>query len=217
MNFEIVGSEVDERKIIPTFFGVIRKDTLKGKVNTMTKTVLLTLTGAILLALTGCSQESRSIGGTKRAATSVDPDPSTGYTVEQENIVKRLKIDNMAGSIKHLYVISPYSGQVILYSTVQGKVTSGGKRLSPRTGRSGSEAGFTVTGKDGFTMYTNEVLEEDGAFGQSTDYIFWFDQAGAYQQHMMTGGQIIRLSDKPIAVRGVIVNVEGIMPPQGGK
>jgi hypothetical protein len=71
-----------------------------------------------------------------------------GLTVEQRNIRDRLKIDNLPGSIKHLYVISAYSGQVLLYSTVRGKITSGGKRLTPSmvaVQRGSSADGFYVT------------------------------------------------------------------------
>src|SRR5262245_36935526 len=56
---------------------------------------------------------------------------SDGLTIEQRNIRDRLVIDNKPGAIKHLYVISAYSGQVLIYSTVRGKVTSSGKRLNP--------------------------------------------------------------------------------------
>jgi hypothetical protein len=56
---------------------------------------------------------------------------SDGRTLEQSNVAKRLQLENKPGAIQHIYIMSAYSGQVLLYSTVKGKVTSSGKRLSP--------------------------------------------------------------------------------------
>ena len=120
---------------------------------------------------------------------------TSGRTVEQDNVAKRLLEDNLLGAIKHLYVISAYSGQVILYSTVTGKVTSGGKSLSHRLQR---DYGTTVL----------DAMGDDGTFGQSVEYLYWWDTKGIYHQHYVSGGQIIHISSQPIAVKGVIINLE---------
>ncbi len=151
-----------------------------------------------------------SSSGIIKKNTTVATD-SEGWTVEQKNVADRLKIDNLPGAIKHLYVISPYSGQTIIYSTVKGKVTSGGKRLSPTTvvvGASGDwkEKGFDAPG--GTT--TSEVLQDDGTYGSSSEYVFWFDAKNQYHQHFFTGGQIIHVSEQPLPVKGVIINVSGV-------
>jgi len=98
---------------------------------------------------------------------------SDGLTVEQRNVKRRLETDNIPGSIKHLYVISSYSGDVIIYSTVDGKVTSGGKRLTPVSVESTGEH------RDGFDIRignwsgsTTEVLQDDGTYGNSMNYLF---------------------------------------------
>lgn len=147
-----------------------------------------------------------SSSGVDRATTSVETDPD-GHTVEQKNIIDRLAIDNTPGSIKHLYVISAYSGQVIMYSTVRGKVTSGSKRLSPSTVNASSNMGSSVYIGDQ-TYETEEIISDDGAYGSSGDYIFWFDSKGAYHQHYNSGGQIIHISDQPLAVSSVTINIE---------
>jgi len=138
---------------------------------------------------------------------------SSGTTVEQENVANRLKNDNMPGAIKHLYVISSYSGEVIMYSTVRGKVTSGKKRLTPRTvaaidGANVYKAhnGMPVS-INGLDKYTSEVLEDDGTYGESMDYIFWWDTKRIYHQHMVTGGQIIHIADAPLAVKNVMIYI----------
>lgn len=57
------------------------------------------------------------------------------------------------------------------------------------------------------SLTTNEVLEDDGTYGDSVPYIFWFD-AGVYHQHYVEGGQIIHISDQPLAVKSIVLNME---------
>lgn len=151
--------------------------------------------------------EVLSASGVDRKSVSVSTDPN-GWTVEQSNIAERLKQDNTPGAIKHLYVISPYSGQVILYSTVKGKVTSGGKRLTPTSVVVGSSGEYK---RDGFPApngtTTAEVLQDDGTYGSSSEYIYWWDVQGRYYQHFVTAGQIITISDQPLPIREVTINL----------
>lgn len=155
-----------------------------------------------------------STTGVKKVTADVKTQ-SSGLTVEQENIKRRIEMENQPGSIKHLYVISAYSGQVILYSTVKGKITSSGKRLTPYQVACmdgeycGDEhEGFPVN-FNGKQKNTGEVLQDDGTYGHSIQYLFWFDaNKGAYHQHYVSGGQIIHVSDQPLAVKSIIINVE---------
>ncbi len=156
-----------------------------------------------------------STQGVHKIQVAIQPDPTDGLTPEQRNVANRLLADNKPGSVKHLYVIAPKSGQVLIYSTVAGKVTSSSKRLNP---------GFTIVsyscGKDS-TCYegtrtrvgsesklTTEILQDDGAYGSSVPYIFWWDAHGRYHQHFFTDGQVIQISDQPLAVRSVVLNFE---------
>lgn len=170
------------------------------------------LVAAILASfLAGCDmteQQQKSDSGVEKVTTKVTTQPN-GHTIEQDNIINRLQIDNKPGSIKHLYVISPYSGQVILYSTVKGKVTSSGKRLTPRTVH-GVTQPYTdnLVKIDGSRYATDEVIEDDGTYGNSVEYIYWWDAKGIYHQHFFTGGQIIHISDKPMNVGRIIINME---------
>lgn len=159
------------------------------------------------------SSEPASTTGIKKVNPTVAADPNTGMTVEQSNIAERLKRDNLPGSIKHLYVISPVSGQVLIYSTVKGKVTSSGKRLTPKTvacsdGHEVSSVfgGFSVN-FDGAWRRTGEVLQDDGTYGDSAEYLYWFDAAGRYHQHYM-GDEILHISDQPLAVKSIVLNME---------
>lgn len=159
----------------------------------------------------GCDGDytPQSTSGVKKAEVRVQTD-ANGHTTEQNNIGQRLVEDNKPGTIKHFYIISAYSGQVILYSTVRGKVTSSGKRLTPTTvtnNCNGGGCGIPVAIGD-YTGTTNEVLQDDGAYGTSDPYIYWWDTKGQYYQYYITGGVLPILSDKPLAVKSVIINME---------
>jgi hypothetical protein len=175
------------------------------------KKLLLLLSFVVAPLFTGCDPETprvaTSASGVRKADTTVQTG-SDGLTVEQRNIKGRLAEDNKPGAIKHLYVISPYSGQVIIYSTVKGKVTSGGKRLSPSTivaGGSGEwrQAGFPIGNRE-----TAEILGDDGVYGNSGDYLYWWDVQGRYHQHYLTGGQILHIADAPLPVKSITINME---------
>lgn len=175
----------------------------------------LLITAAVFTV--GCDEPTQrrvpvSNSGVKQARTTIETSPS-GHTVEQDNIIKRYKVDNTPGSMKHLYIISPMSGQVILYSSVEGKVTSSGKRLTPKTvvaGRYGDGGAWRygmsveIAGED---HKTTEVIQDDGTYGDSVEYLYWFDTRGVYHQHYVVGCEI-HISDQPIPVKNIILNLE---------
>ena len=162
---------------------------------------------------TGCGMTTappKSASGVSKANVKVPTDVNN-LTREQKNVGRRLLDENKPGAVQHLYIISAYSGQVLIYSTVKGKVTSSGKRLSPYTV---GEGGSCIPGDPfpvnigGETRYTAEVLQDDGTYGSSDEYLFWWDTKGIYHQHYIEDGQIIHISDQPIAVKSVIINME---------
>jgi hypothetical protein len=145
----------------------------------------------------------------------VHPNPATGRTTEQENIAERYKRDNVPGSVKHFYVLSPTTGAAILYSTVEGKVTSGGKRLTPRSSIEKYDCGKDCTHIEGMRILiggeqqiTTEMMQDDGTFGSSVPYFYWYDTNGRYHQHFFTEGQIIAILDQPLVNKRVIINAD---------
>lgn len=165
-----------------------------------------------LMGTNECSNSApaQSDSGVKKVTVEVQTQAS-GLTIEQENVQRRLMEDNIPGSIKHLYVISPMSGQALIYSTVKGKVTSSSKRLTPISVESAGE------GRDGFDLRignwsgsTLEVLQDDGTYGSSVPYIFWWDVRDIYHQHFFTGGQIIHLSSQPMPLVDIVINIEAM-------
>lgn len=170
----------------------------------------------MLVLIQACSDipanQQKSDSGVQKASTKVQTD-ANGRTIEQENIIKRLKHDNDIGAIKHLYIISSYTGEVMEYSTVVGKITSGGKRLSPKTVN--SSAGNTVIGVEPNTVYinglrysTDEVLDDGGAYGESAAYFYWFDVQDNYHQYFPSGGTYVHISDRPLKIKKMSMTFE---------
>lgn len=159
----------------------------------------------------GCEAESpTSSSGVTKAVVKVPTGPD-GLTTEQSNVSKRLVEENKPGAVKHLYVISAMSGQVIIYSTVKGKPSSSSKRLTPYSvhveANSSYYDGFKVD-FGGNNEYTAEVLQDDGTYGSSIPYLYWWDVQGRYHQHYVSGGQIVHVSDTPLAVKSITINME---------
>ena len=185
--------------------------------------ILLTISLVVLLfGLTSCGFDSQSTpvsaSGVTQTSVKIETGPD-GLTTEQRNIGQRLHEDNKPGSIKHLYVISAYSGQIIVYSTVRGKVTSGGKRLTPTTVSTNNP---NNSSRDGIPVYINgvqyrtgEVIEDDGTYGHSGDYFYWWDTKGVYHQQYASSGVVIHISDQPLVVKGIIINMEIAQKPEG--
>lgn len=118
-----------------------------------------------------------------------------GLTIEQGNIKKRLENDNKPGATKYLYLISPFSGDVISYSAVKGKVTSSGKRLKPKDQVNEFSPESYKTG-----YYLTEQMGDDGAFGSSSEYLYWWDLKGIYRQ-VSPGACAVLITDQPIRVK----------------
>lgn len=186
--------------------------------------VIMVLAAACMIPLlmgnkSGCEQDRpapQAASGVKEAKAQVITG-ADGLTVEQRNVRDRLVVDNKVGAIKHLYIISAYSGQVLIYSTVRGKVTSSGKRLTPTSvvvGANGEykRPGFDVPQLGNLT--TSEVLQDDGTYGSSVEYLYWFDSKGVYHQQYVTGGMILHVSDQPVSVKSVTINMEVASRPE---
>ena len=183
----------------------------------MKKLLKVALISVSLIGLSGCLEKTVATpvadSGVKKASVKIKTG-ADGLSVEQRNVKERIKRDNDIGSYKHLYVISSFSGDVLIYSTVKGKVTSSSKRLSPTTvaAADGQYVGKALRGMrvsiNGETHRTAEVLQDDGTFGSSVPYVYWFDVRGVYHQHYITGGQIFHVTDAPMAVGKIILNME---------
>lgn len=181
------------------------------------RTIGLCVLAFVLAQANGCDLASQGTPSSSSGVSKITVAVKTGadgLTAEQRNIKQRVALENMPGSIKHLYVVSAMSGDCIIYSTVQGKVTSSGKRTTPYSVAAtdgqyvdGALNGIPVN-IGGRIHNTSEVLQDDGTYGSSAEYIYWFDLRGAFHQHYIAGGQIVHVSDKPMAWPKIILNLE---------
>jgi len=177
---------------------------------------LLFLFGFVLFSILtqSCNietEQQKSDSGVTKATVKVKTGVD-GLTTEQRNIGKRLERDNQPGSIKHLYIVSAYSGDVLQYSTVDGKVTSGNKRLTPKTvigssyNTSSRVSNWVNIG--GTNYVTDEVLDDGGTYGESGNYLYWFDAQGNYQQYYPSGGTYLHISDRPLRIKKSTITLE---------
>lgn len=179
---------------------------------------ILALSGIILWmpSCNGIPIAPTSSSGVEKATVKVQTDLQ-GHTTEQNNIMERYKRDNTPGAVKYLYLISPFTGSVILSSTVQGKVTSSGKRLTPtsineewngvETNTDALHWGGDPVQVNGRTVLTNELIQDDGTYGSSIEYLYWIDVRGVYHQEYAHGLDV-HISDQPIHFKGVSLDLD---------
>lgn len=119
---------------------------------------------------------------------------------EIDNIKKRLQLTANPGLLGYIVLLNE-SGQPVMYSGVTGKVTSGGKRLTdPR------QVVKVANGSGGYNMTMTDAPSDEGTYGGSGEYVFFWTPAGQYIQW---NGKYL-YSDKPfrLSVQPLVVAVE---------
>jgi hypothetical protein len=124
-----------------------------------------------------------------------------GMSLEQFNIYQRYLHDNKVDALKFVYVIGS-NGQVCMNYQILGKVTSSGKRLTPRTVAAYGSGGYEQSGISvtiaGRNYQTTEVIEDDGTYGDSMPYYYMWTTAGNYIQVIPTGMFLTVIADKQL-------------------
>jgi len=131
-------------------------------------------------------EEQKSI----QAANSVHFDENA----ERENIVHRLQLTADPGKLGFILLLN-HMGQPILYEGVKGKITSSHKRLTPPDYASSAGAGNN--------NYVRQSASDEGTFGQSDDYIYYWNTEGVYRQWSglyLYSDQPIRTSVPPLVI-----------------
>lgn len=131
----------------------------------------------------------------RQAANSI----SFTENAEIDNIKKRLELTANPGLLGFIVLLNE-TGQPVMYTGVTGKVTSGGKRLT-RPDRSTAEG----SGQNNVVM---QAPSDEGTFGSSGEYIFFWTTNGQYVQW---NGKYL-YSDKPFRL-----SVEPILVAQPGR
>jgi len=171
----------------------------------MKKFVFVVLFVVLVSGLVGCAPSA--IEARNSAVNSTGPSTYQVHNfVERSNIDKRQKLFDNLALVSWIYCLSQ-TGTVIFYGPVQGKVTSSGKRLEPIQA-SGTNGYANFTYPDGSIVATDELMQQDGTFGTSDSYVYWYDPAGNYYQW---GGQYF-LTSVPISVNESVLNVRSVQP-----
>jgi hypothetical protein len=116
---------------------------------------------------------------------------------EIENITRRLNLTSNPGQIGFVLLMNE-SGQPVMYMSVKGKITSGGKRLT----RTEQVACVPLVGDNGTIssecQYEKVAAPSDeGTYGSSGEYIYFWNTEGQYIQW---NGKYL-YSDKPFRTR----------------
>ena len=110
---------------------------------------------------------------------------------EIDNIKRRLQLTANPG-LQGFIVLLNETGQPILYEGVHGKITSGSKRLTDP-----SQLKSAGNGNGGWSIAVAPGPSDEGTFGASDSYIYYWNQQDQYRQW---NGKYL-YSDKPIRLR----------------
>ncbi len=175
-----------------------------------TKVLVVLLSLIAVLSMNACagwfdppeSVSPKSASGLVMQSVSLSP-VKNGMSLEQYNIAQRYLHDNKVDALKYVYIIGQ-NGQVCMNYQIMGKITSSGKRLTPRTLVAGPDSsGYGINGGMDVTIssgsYTTaEVIEDDGTYGDSMPYYYMWTTAGNYIQVIPTGMFLTVVADKPL-------------------
>lgn len=161
----------------------------------------------------GCesSQGQVAMGGAEQVKNVEGvPKNSHGNTVEQQNIMDRIKVTTDPTKVLWIHLVG-LDGKIIKRMPVRNKVTSSGKRLEPK--HAAGTSGFYPNAGIG-SYETDEFMQPDGTYGDSDAYIFWFDPMGRYHQWGTAGGLGYLLTDYPIDLEDPIDKITGLYKAQ---
>jgi len=120
---------------------------------------------------------------------------------EIDNIKKRLELTANLGLLGFVVLLNE-TGQPVMSVAVKGKITSGSKRLTdPRV------ISEKYAGNSGYNHPVTDSPSDEGTFGSSGEYIFFWTTAGQYIQwngKYLYSDKPFRLSIEPIVVSAAV-------------
>ena len=182
----------------------------------MRYTVLLAM--VFLITMAGCNKiepgpgEQVSSTGARQYNPGAVQKDSSGLTLEQSNIERRIKVTTDPAKLMWIHLMSA-DGKIVARMVIQGKITSSSKRLQPKFVYAGVASGEwkeSYGAKFGGHL-TDEIIQPDGTYGDSDYYVYWFDPQGRYHQ-LSTGttGVTYLVTDYPIVINSTTDQVTGM-------
>ena len=147
------------------------------------------------MLLTACPDDGRSSKNAqaekaKAAANSIQ----FTENAEIDNIKKRLELTANPGLLGFVVLLNE-TGQPVMYTGVNGKITSGGKRLT-RPDR-------VTTEGPGANNVVAQAPSDEGTFGHNGEYVFFWTPANQYIQwngKYLYSDKPFRLSVEPLVI-----------------
>lgn len=168
---------------------------------------------AIALVLSGCSEgsTSQSSGNVEQNNTEENQQkliknqapPSLDWSLERDNIIKRINLWNDPNKISYIYLIN--YGKVMAFYTIKGKVSSVNSQVTNSeqlqakcVNPDGTYSTNEGCGRYGQTRVSGNIPSpsEDGSYGTNGDAIFFFTTEGAYVEAKSD----YVLSDQPLKI-----------------
>ena len=121
---------------------------------------------------------------------------------EIDNIKRRLELTSSPSLVGYIILLNGM-GQPILYTGIQGKPTSSGKRLTPPVKL------WDVDKGEWHGSEVNVAPSDEGTWGSSDPYIFFWDINGQYMQwkgEYLYSDKPFRLQVEPIVIGSLPVN-----------
>lgn len=166
----------------------------------MKKSVLAAFGLLAFIGLTAesCIPQAAPAAPTKETQANKAAAASNALTFDEnaeiDNIAKRIKLTAQPGLLGYVALVNRV-GQVVMYSPVKGKLTSGGKRLTS------PDKWFSCDGGEYSQDCKTEAPSDEGTFGQSNPYIFFWTPGDQYIQTSMDyiySDKPFRTSEKPL-------------------
>jgi hypothetical protein len=164
--------------------------------------ILLVASLVAALALTACVPNEGPTNKEVQAAKAEAAAQTVQFSenAEIDNIKARLQLTADPGLVGFVVLLNEM-GQPVMYTGVKGKITSGSKRLT-RTDEYSCE---TARG-GGYTCDFRPSASDEGTYGSSNPYIFFWTPEGQYVQwsgEYLYSDKPIRLSSDPLIVTQV--------------
>ena len=160
------------------------------------KMLITTIIVACVVVMTGCNQQQQQKSA-KRTQADIAKATAESITftenAEIDNIKARLELTSDPGLTGFVLLMNE-AGQPIMYTGVQGKITSSGKRLTKPWDV------FNVNYDCGSSAYCDHVgvaPSDEGTWGSSSPYIYFWTTTGQYIQW---NGKYL-YSDKPFRTK----------------
>jgi hypothetical protein len=160
---------------------------------------------------TGRPDQTSKSGASQVADFAKVPLNSRGLTAEQQNIVDRIRVTTDPTKVMWIHLIA-LDGKIMKRMSVRNKITSSEKRLEPVMASSKPEYGYALPSYG--EWHTEELIQPDGTFGKSDNYVYWFDPMGRYHQWGTAGGLGYLLTDYPIDLNNSVDEITGLYKMQ---